>query len=215
MPCYSPPIEVTISKFGTEMHLSTVLIPTNFGLDWNWSSIQFLISNPDQIELFMYIIGILWWDQLVCKLGELWPCLIRPKPDLDFKIRILKPWGCKQTECWIRIRFHENKCKIWIYFLSRCHYLSILSERIFSKCHCVVSLTFYCEIVDCEMLKQIVWRFHQTLAHRRPPSWIQWIWLRGWFHGFTNPDSVSEDPGLNKRHGFWNRFQFWSNQTGP
>ena len=42
------------------------------------------------------------------------PCLIRPKPDLDFKIRILKPWGCKQTECWIRIRFLENKCKICI-----------------------------------------------------------------------------------------------------
>ena len=38
----SPPIEVTISKFGTKMHLSTVQIPTNFGLDWNWSSIQFL-----------------------------------------------------------------------------------------------------------------------------------------------------------------------------
>ena len=52
------------------MHLSTVQIPTNFGLDWNWSSIQFLISNPDQIELFIYIIGILYWDQLVCKLGE-------------------------------------------------------------------------------------------------------------------------------------------------
>ena len=34
------------------MHLSTVQIPTNFGLDWNWSSIQFLILNPDQIELF-------------------------------------------------------------------------------------------------------------------------------------------------------------------
>ena len=45
---------------------------------------------------------------------ELGPCLIRPKPDLDSKIRILKPWGCKQTESWIRIRFLENKCKIWI-----------------------------------------------------------------------------------------------------
>ena len=41
------------------MHPSTDQIPANFGLDWNWSSIQFLISNPDQIELFMYIIGIL------------------------------------------------------------------------------------------------------------------------------------------------------------
>ena len=132
---------------------------------------------------------------------ELWPCLIRPKPDLDFKIRILKPWGCKQTECWIRIRFLENKCKIWIYFLSRCHYLSILSERILSKCHCVVSLTFYCEIVDYEMIKQIVWSFHQTLAH-----------LVSWFHesGFGFRKS-----GLNKRNGFWNQFQFWSNQTGP
>ena len=39
--------------------LSTVQIPINFGLDWNWSSIQFLIPNPDRIELFMYIIGIL------------------------------------------------------------------------------------------------------------------------------------------------------------
>ena len=59
-PCHdSPPIEVTISKFETKMHLSTVQIPTNFGLDWNWSSVQFLISNPDQIELFMYIIGFL------------------------------------------------------------------------------------------------------------------------------------------------------------
>ena len=59
-PCHnSPPIELTISKFGTKMHLSTVQIPTNCGLDWNWSSNQFLISNPDQIELFMYIIGIL------------------------------------------------------------------------------------------------------------------------------------------------------------
>ena len=59
-PCHnSPPNKVTISKFGTKVHLSTVQIPTNFGLDWNWSSIQFLISNPDQIELFMYIIGIL------------------------------------------------------------------------------------------------------------------------------------------------------------
>ena len=45
---------------------------------------------------------------------SLMPCLISPKPDLDLKIRILKPWGCKQTECWIRIRFLETKCKIWI-----------------------------------------------------------------------------------------------------
>ena len=59
-PCHnSQSIEVIISKFGTEMHLNTVQIPINFWLDWNWSPIEFSISNPDQIELFMYIIGIL------------------------------------------------------------------------------------------------------------------------------------------------------------
>ena len=49
------------------------------------------------------ILGHLIWDVpdwLVGVAKYLRPCLIRPKPDLDFKIRILKPWGCKQTECW-------------------------------------------------------------------------------------------------------------------
>ena len=63
--------------------------------------------------------GLLWVEPpvtgLLCyKTITLRLCLIRPKPDVDFKIRILKPWGSKQTECWIRIRFLENKWKIWI-----------------------------------------------------------------------------------------------------
>ena len=34
-PCdKSPPIEVSISKFGPKMHLSTVKVPIDFGLDW-------------------------------------------------------------------------------------------------------------------------------------------------------------------------------------
>ena len=38
-PCHnSPPIEVTISKFGTKMHLSTVQIPTKF---WAWLKLIF------------------------------------------------------------------------------------------------------------------------------------------------------------------------------
>ena len=36
-------------------------------------------------------------------------------------------------------------------------------DDFFSKCHCVVTLTFYCEIVDCKLLKQIVWSFHWHL----------------------------------------------------
>ena len=41
-PCHcSQTIEVTIYKLRTKMHLSPVQIPTNSGLDWKWSSIQF------------------------------------------------------------------------------------------------------------------------------------------------------------------------------
>ena len=41
----SPPIAVRISKFGPQMHLSTVKLPIDFGIDWSWSSVSFLISN--------------------------------------------------------------------------------------------------------------------------------------------------------------------------
>ena len=41
----SPPFEVRISIFGPKMHLSTVKVPIDFGIDWPWSSVSFLISN--------------------------------------------------------------------------------------------------------------------------------------------------------------------------
>ena len=45
-PCdKSPQIEVCISKFWPKMHLSTVKVPIDFGLDWPWCSVLFLISN--------------------------------------------------------------------------------------------------------------------------------------------------------------------------
>ena len=45
-PCNkSPPIEVSISKFGPKMHLSTVKVPIDFGRGWPWCSVSFLISN--------------------------------------------------------------------------------------------------------------------------------------------------------------------------
>ena len=45
-PCdKSPPIKVSISKFGPKMHFSTVKVPIDFGLDWPWCSVLFLISN--------------------------------------------------------------------------------------------------------------------------------------------------------------------------
>ena len=43
---YSSAIQARISKFGPKMHLSTVKIPTNFGLDWFWSSLSFSILKP-------------------------------------------------------------------------------------------------------------------------------------------------------------------------
>ena len=42
---YSPPILVRISKFGQQMHFSTVKIPVNLGLDWPWTSPSFLIPK--------------------------------------------------------------------------------------------------------------------------------------------------------------------------
>ena len=38
-------LKIRISKFGPKMHLSTVKVPIDFGLDWPWSSVSFLISN--------------------------------------------------------------------------------------------------------------------------------------------------------------------------
>ena len=43
--CAIPPIQVSISKFWPKMHLSTVEVPIDFGLDWSWCSVSFLISN--------------------------------------------------------------------------------------------------------------------------------------------------------------------------
>ena len=33
----SQPIEVRVSKFGPKMHLNTVKVPIDFGIDWHWS----------------------------------------------------------------------------------------------------------------------------------------------------------------------------------
>ena len=42
---YSPPIQCRISKFGPQMHFTTVKIPINSGLDWPWTSLSFLIPK--------------------------------------------------------------------------------------------------------------------------------------------------------------------------
>ena len=43
---YSSASQARITKFWPKMHLSTVKIPTIFGLDWFWSSLSFSILKP-------------------------------------------------------------------------------------------------------------------------------------------------------------------------
>ena len=56
---YSSAIQARITKFGPKMHLSTVKVPTNFGLDWFWSSLSFSILKPiflpNKFAPFLYI----------------------------------------------------------------------------------------------------------------------------------------------------------------
>ena len=56
---YSSAIQARITKFGPKMHLRTVKIPTNFGLDWTWSSLSFSILKPiflpNSFAPFLYI----------------------------------------------------------------------------------------------------------------------------------------------------------------
>ena len=41
----SIPNKVRLSKFGPKMHLSTVKVQIDFGIDWSWPSVSFLTSN--------------------------------------------------------------------------------------------------------------------------------------------------------------------------
>ena len=55
---YSPPILVRISKFGQQMHFSSLKIPGNSGLDWPWTSPSFLIPRL----IYLYICDGGRWD---------------------------------------------------------------------------------------------------------------------------------------------------------
>ena len=59
-PHNSSAVQARITKFRTKMHLSTVNILNNFGLDWFWSSPSFSILKPiflpNLFALFLYYI---------------------------------------------------------------------------------------------------------------------------------------------------------------
>ena len=54
----SIPNKVRLSKFVPKMHLSTVKVPIDFGIDWSWSSVSFLTSNLLYSTKFLHLLNI-------------------------------------------------------------------------------------------------------------------------------------------------------------
>ena len=56
----SSAVQARVTKFELKMHLSTVKIPINIGLDWFWSSLSFSILKPiflpNLFALFLHFI---------------------------------------------------------------------------------------------------------------------------------------------------------------
>ena len=137
---------------------------------------------------------------------------IAPFADLDFNIRILKPWGCKQAEC--HFSFLKTNAKSGSSFHQNVGiYQSYPNEFYQNFIFHGVLLSYFGFWID----KTNCLKIPLTLADRRSPSWSQWICLRGWCHGFTNPDSVSEILIQANAKDFETSFVFvfLSNQTGP
>ena len=64
----SPPILVRISKFGQQMHFSTVKMPVNSGLDWPWTSPSFLIRKLFFFSLWRCALRLwksTWYDSML------------------------------------------------------------------------------------------------------------------------------------------------------
>ena len=53
LPHNSSAVQARITNIGPKMHLSTVKIPMNFGLDWNWSSPSFSVLKPIFLPIYL------------------------------------------------------------------------------------------------------------------------------------------------------------------
>ena len=70
-PHNSSAVQARITKFGPQMHLSTVTIPINFGLDWFWSSLSFSILKPIFLpNLFAPFLYYIQWDPSLVNISE-------------------------------------------------------------------------------------------------------------------------------------------------
>ena len=121
------------------------------------------------------------------------PCKNRPKPDRDIKSGSWNHEVVNKQNVKCESGFSKANTKSGPSFDHDVGNLSTLSKRILSKCYCFAPIAFYCQVMDCELIKTNCLKFPLTLAHRCRPSLTRWIRLRRWFHGFTNSDSVSEN----------------------
>ena len=102
-PHNSSAVQARITKFGPKMHLSTVKIPINFGLDWFWSSPWFsnfkLIFLPNLFALFLYYIK---WDPSIVNISE----TIAGYRSNQFGLLTEHKFCCKLSRSiWIDIRY--------------------------------------------------------------------------------------------------------------
>ena len=64
---YSSAIQARITKFGPKMHLNTVNIAINFGLDWFWSSLSFQSWNLFFYQIYLRPFYIYLVRPVACK----------------------------------------------------------------------------------------------------------------------------------------------------
>ena len=88
----SPPIEVSISKFWPKVHLSTVKVPIEFGLDWPWCSVLFLAATKQLYE---------WYFLSVCPSVRL---SVRLSHLFDYVPIIVSSWNFQELSHWTRVR---------------------------------------------------------------------------------------------------------------
>ena len=122
---YSPPILVRISKFGQQMHFSTVKIPVNSGLDWPWTSLSFLIPK---LIFFLHCGGVHWDCETVTGLFQC--CSGTVSQSLDQCTRRMHSQsgiGPLVLECliWIKQNSHLDCFTIWLFHNTTmlCHIL--------------------------------------------------------------------------------------------
>ena len=111
---YSPPILVRISKLGQEMHLSTVKIPVNSGLDWPWTSPSFLIPKL----IFLHYGGVHWDCETVPGLFQFYSGTVSQSlHQCKWGTHSQSGMGPLVLECliWIKQNRHQDCFTVWLF----------------------------------------------------------------------------------------------------